>query len=304
MSIFPNIILIILLILILIGIWYILTNRGTKKNLINGENTAKHIINQLSENNIIFVSDEYINQIIDESNYFNRMSNIDLLVRDVNSIPSYIKLYKEGITKFTQNEKITLNSMCNSIDKIIKNTKRLVNLQWKFAKQSSSIENGWPHTLGDVIILSSDFFNSSNQKITLLHEKIHIYQRVFPIESNKLFIEWNFKPAIKLENIQLARNNPDINDFVYKKKDKIFVQLYNSKTPKSISDSKPYIYNENDIEHPINVTQENLDISNIASQYEHPNEIMATVIPQIIINKFDDKTDFLEKTKSWILNYL
>jgi len=313
MSIFPNIVCITILILILVGIWYILTIRN-QNNLVNGKNKIEktHQLYENGNNNIIFVSKEYINIIIDESNYFNRMNNIDLLVRDVNTIPSYIKIYKDGITEFTKEEKKILNTMCNSINKNIKNTKNLVNLQWKFAKQSSNIENGWPHTLGDVIILSSNFFNSSNQKITLLHEKIHIYQRIYPIETNKLFIEWKFKPAIKLEKIQLARNNPDINDFVYKKEDakgnesktldKIIVQLYNSKNPIDISDSKPYIYNEN--ENPIPITQEDIDISNIVSQYEHPNEIMATLIPQIIINNFDEKTDFIEKTKLWILRHL
>lgn len=296
MSIFPNIVCITILILILVGIWYILTIRSQKKLI-------EKITN---DTNIIFVSKEYINQIIDESNYFNRMNNIDLLVRDVNSTSSYKKLYKEGITNFTKDEKNILNTLCNSIDESIKNTKKLVNFKWKFAKLSSTIENGWPHTLGDVIILSSDFFNSSNQKITLLHEKIHIYQRIYPIETNKLFIEWNFKPAIKLESIQLSRNNPDINDFVYKKSvgdtDNIIVQLYNSKNPTSIADSKPYIYDDN--ENPTPITQEELNISKIASQYEHPNEIMATVIPQIIINKFDEKTEFIEKTKLWILDHL
>jgi len=303
-----NIICIILLIIILVGIWYILYIRS--KNYQKSKETydlKPKIIMEQYKFNINFVSKSYIEQIIDDSNYFDRMNNINLLVRNVNSIPAYIKLYKDSVKDFSENEKIILTELCNSVDKYIRKSKKILNIEWKFAKVSSDIENGWPHTLGDVIILSPDFFiikSPTQQLTTLLHEKIHVYQRLFPIETNKLFEKWNFKPALKFDNVQMARNNPDINDLVYAKDDKIFVQLYNSKTPNDIGDSQPYIYNEDDKDHPINISQKDLDISKMASQYEHPNEIMATVIPKIIINDFDEKTDFFDAVKEWISKYL
>lgn len=249
----------------------------------------------------IYISRDYINNIIDDSNYFNRMNNIDLLARNVNSIEAYIKLYKDSIKDFSLDEKKSLSTVCKIIDEYTNKTNKFSKIPWKFAKQSNDIENGWPHTLGDAIILSSDFFKLNNkiQVKTLLHEKIHIYQRFYPIETNKLFIEWNFKPTDKIKNIQLARNNPDINDFIYEKEGKIVVQLYNSNNPKGIEDSSPYLYNDN----PKKITAKELNIPSVALQYEHPNEIMATLLPDIIINNFDDKTDFVHKTIEWINKY-
>jgi hypothetical protein len=146
--------------------------------------------------------------------------------------------------------------------------------------------------------------NSIQQQITLLHEKMHVYQRLFPFETNKLYSELGFKPAIKLESIPMSRNNPDINDFVYEKDNKIFVQLYNSKNPDNISDSKPYLYNDKDIDNSVGISQKDLNISSIIKQYEHPNEIMATIIPEIIINNFNEDSEFLDKINIWMKKFL
>lgn len=287
--IFFHIICILILLFILMGILYIL-------NIRNNKNT-KEITSY-----IIYASRDYINNIIDDSNYFSRMNNIDLLARDINSIQGYIKLYKDGIHEFSSNEKKMIFNICKIVDKYTDKNKNLNNIPWKFVKQANDIEKGWPHTLGDVIILTSDFFklNNKTQVKTLLHEKIHIYQRYYPIETNKLFIAWNFTPVDKIVNIKLARNNPDINDFIYEKKGKIIIQLYNSSNPNSINDSSPYLYTDN----PTKITAKELELPNIASQYEHPNEIMATVIPEIIIENFNDKSEFIINTRKWIDKYL
>jgi hypothetical protein len=286
--IFFHIICILILVLILIGIWYILN--------IRHNNNAKEVTSY-----IIYPSRDYINNIIDDSNYFSRMNNINLLARNINSSPGYIKLYKNSIKDFSIDEKNTLLNACKIVDKYTDKNNNFKKIQWKFVKQSNDIENGWPHTLGDVIILTTYFFklNNKTQVRTLLHEKIHIYQRYYPILTNKLFIEWNFTPIDKIENIKLSRNNPDINDFVYEKEGKIIVQLYNSNNPNDIGDSSPYLYSDN----PTKITAKELDIPSVAGQYEHPNEIMATLLPEIIIGNFDDKTDFVDKTRKWIDTY-
>ena len=57
--------------------------------------------------------------------------------------------------------------------------------------------------------------------ITLLHEKIHIYQRKYPLESEELILnvlDYKIK-SVNSDILQLARNNTYIINLKYRKKD-------------------------------------------------------------------------------------
>lgn len=238
-----------------------------------------------------FVSKDYINNIIDNSQYFIRMNPINLKIRNSISIEDYIKKYKDNIQDFSNKEKNLLIQLCKSVNKYIRFYKKINNIPWKFTKQNTIIENGFHHTLGSCIILSNDFFKLSQkqQVIILLHEKIHVYQRYYPIETELLLKELNFKIVNKFENIPFARNNPDINNFVYSYNNIELVQLLNESSV-NLNDS----YIENSLE--------KLNLPLIIKQYEHPFEIMGTLIPEIIINNYNDDSIFLKKLKQLLIN--
>lgn len=231
------------------------------------------------------------------------MNALDLIARNVKTYKEYIDLYINNLSYFDAKETNIIKNIIDKIDKLynIKITKYFKNIPWKFIKQSTIIENGWPHTLGDVIVLSSDFFNldEKNQILILIHEKIHIYQRLYPIETHKLIHNYlNFEVTNKIQNILNARNNPDINNFIYKKNNIIIAQLYNSLSPSNISDSSVYDLNKN-----IKISTDDLNISKIVKQYEHPFEIMACTLPEIIVNNYNDDSDFIRKINEWKLKY-
>jgi hypothetical protein len=237
-----------------------------------------------------------MNSVINKSPYFVKMTPTDLVARNSNSINEYKKTYKSSLKTFTYNEKNNLNKLILQINNKINKYTKITNIPWKLAKISNEIELSFPHTLEDVIIITDRFFEMpfEQQKITLLHEKIHIYQRLFPIET-EYFIMNILDYQIKKENIEeyklLKRNNPDLNDLVYGKEDYYIVQLYNSFKPESIADSKAMKIVKDKEPEAINNT------SNI--QVEHPYEIMASYLPYII---FDRKIDL--KIEKWIKKYL
>lgn len=97
----------------------------------------------------------------------------------------------------------------------------------------SKYESGFPHTHGNIILISKIDHLS---KTTYKHEQIHIYQRYNPLEVNKVVCEtWPIKGIFYKKDNQRA--NPDTNS--------IFYETYNAKyvsDPKSLSN----IENKND----------------------------------------------------------
>lgn len=262
---------------------------------------------------IVFVTKPYMKDIIRNSQYFQRMSNTDLFVRSISSTSGYEKLYIDNIQEFTQKEREQLRMYIDSVDRVTSTRWPGIHaITWKFCKLNMSIENGWPHTLGDVIVLSRKFFEDipeSKRVEILLHEKIHVYQRQHPIATNNLIKNWGMQPIDTIAKYPLARNNPDINNFVYalvSSNPKVaFIQLYDSARPRELSDSSVYT-----IKYPPGegessrhkATHQDLGLPLVVSQYEHPYEIMATLIPPILLHNYSDGTVYTKSVEDWIKN--
>lgn len=273
---------------------------------------SEEIIKTPKNPKIEFIDQDYFNYIVDNAQYFNRMNELDLIARDASNINSYKKLYKDGYKGFSDMERNILISLTNKLNDILKDKcKNIYSIPWKFAKLDYNLEKGYPHTHSDVIVLTTVFFGLDKLIMleTLLHEKIHVYQRLYPLYTQNLISLWNFKLIDRFENYKDARNNPDINNFVYSQtnSDKAFLQVYNSPQPTSISDSAVYFYiikSKDEKQKENIVTKQNLNIPDIVTQYEHPYEIMATFLPKIIIHNYNDGSkdgsNFTKDTFIWL----
>ena len=223
-------------------------------------------------------SKENMVKIVNESYYFNRMSKYDLLARNVSSIDSYKKLYLDSIIEFTEEEKNILEEQTHKIDQV--KFAVLRSIPWKFCKVKTDIEQGWPHTLANVIVLNSKVFEQSSMELfkTLVHEKVHVYQRLFPLETHVLITEyWEFRVLDTLSNTLKIRNNPDINNFVYgSSTKKPFYRAYSTENPGSLQDT-----------HLVNSTTT-----------EHPYELMAHLIPNVLTSKESDF--YTNRLISWL----
>ncbi len=290
----------ILLLALLITIWLIIKQKkSTVKTTIKSIESEQKILQKPS---IEFISKEYFEYIVDNAQYFNRMNQLDLIARDISNINSYKKLYKDGYKDFTDVEKDLLISLTNTLNESLKQTPKLYSIPWKFAKIDFNLEKGFPHTHSDTIVLSNNFFALEEKSMieTLLHEKIHVYQRLYPLQTYNLISSWNISVIDRIENYKQARNNPDINNFIYAYKDKAFLQIYNSDHPKDISDSTVVYYNPPDNNEKHAITKHDLNIPEVVTQFEHPYEIMATLIPKIILYNYQEPSNFMNSTMEWI----
>ena len=269
----------------------------------------------LNNSSIQYISNRYMKSTISKSVYFNKMSRLDLIARKSGSSEDYKKTYYNALQIFNNSEKLKLERCIKNIDEKIRQYKNLSSIEWKFAKVSNDIELGYPHTLEDIIVLSPKFLETPENQmmITLLHEKIHIYQRKYPLETEELILnvlDYKIK-SVNPDILELARNNPDLNNLNYGKDDYVILQIYNNFSPKNIADSRlvkvvnekiqDYKPDANDM-HDENVHDEN--VQNMHLQYEHPYEIMACYLPHIIYKNKNIKKEIVEKTVNWMKDYL
>lgn len=222
--------------------------------------------------NIIFVNpDEAYNKII-ENRYIDIFNKIDMKMRNCNSIEDCKTLYKKNVILFTDEEKNKLSKLVNKSDKKIKLFTNLYNIPWKFARVTNKIDDGLPHTHDDTIYLSDRYFENPSIS-TLIHEKIHVYQKKYPEKTDKLYKLYNYEKLERFNNGK-RRANPDLNHFDYKHNGIIVYSEYNN--------------------HASNLSDIKLINSNKKSnENEHPDEYFAYLITERILNSFEDKDNEL-----------
>jgi hypothetical protein len=119
-----------------------------------------------------------------------------------------------SILEFTKDEKEILTTYINKV-----NTKLcdFPMIDIEFVKVSSNFEFGYPHTLQKMIILPINFIQQLTTQInptaltTILHEKIHIIQRIYPSYFTKLYEKkYNFTQI----NTEKVLNNVHLDNYI------------------------------------------------------------------------------------------
>lgn len=210
-----------------------------------------------------------LNTIQSNTTYYNSMTSLDWMARHVNNINEYYDMMRKSVVNFTENEKSILtdaiNRANNKIDKISLhwfNGKLANKLKWKIGLVEGRLyEYGLPHTINDTIILNrndiSTKYDSYHLINTLIHEKVHIYQKAYPMQVKQYLDINNYKEVRKRTKMDNIRANPDIDDMVYSKDGTIYATQYN--------------------ESPLSI----IDVTNHDQTYEHPFERMAIEIAKL-----------------------
>jgi hypothetical protein len=212
----------------------------------------------ISNNRIIILNDNELLDVIlsDFDNYYKTFSSLDLKVRKVNSIEEYKNKIKNSPTNINLFLKNKLINVINKIDNIFDNYKvigfdgkKANKIKWKIGiVKDKNYENGYPHTRNDVIIIPYESLFSKHLMSTLIHEKVHIYQKTYPEDIEKYLNHHNF---IKINNIHKnIRANPDTNNFIYKNsRNQPLLCLYNE-NPENLMDCTFYPIDHQKYEHP------------------------------------------------------
>lgn len=262
--------------------------------------------------NIEYVSLNYMKRVVDNSPFFKRMNANDLMVRKAKTATDYAPSYLSGLQPFSSNEQAQLQGLVKTCNARLLQTMFLRAIPWKFAKLDAMYENGWPHTLEDVIILPSNFLaknTPSNRLVeTLIHEKIHVYQRLHKSRSLRLIESWGFKEARIPDYLRpFTRNNPDLSGFFH------FnylapVQVYDKLNPTSLADSQVIVIDirAHEMKHVTNGMEMLPFPTGIIHQTEHPYEVMASLIPKIYLDPFGlpHNNPLVQKTLLWCAQFL
>lgn len=190
---------------------------------------------------------------LDKDNYVSNMSIYDLIARNCTTKEEYIS---KSLEDFKIDEDI--KQLCiNKINYYIPEAnKRLSNVSPTFSKIKWKIclfngeyyENGMSHTRFDIIFLPISISGMDNLTNVLMHEKIHLLQRLYPNDDLiKTYMKKYTKYKKKKDVSCLIRANPDTDDFVYINKNgkKMFCE-YRTLHPTNIND----ISSEYKFEHP------------------------------------------------------
>ena len=245
--------------LVILAIYYIYTVY-TSVPFKNGKN-EEHLYYMSYEETVRFLES-------DEDRYVANLSPIDLYARKVASKEEYINIIKGEATHFNKGDKLMLDKCTKKADELLRNInintigsesnldyskylnyKDIANIKWVLAITRSDnggkYEDGLSHTRKNIIFLSQDVLNYSEDEIIklLIHEKIHIYQRYNEASFKTLIYNMGYaestdSQAISQDKLKYVRSNPDVNNKIYKNlhTGELMICLYSSDKPKNIND--------------------------------------------------------------------
>ena len=213
--------------------------------------------------NIIFLNSNDLYKILsqDQDNYYKTFFSTDYKTRNINNIEEYINYIKQSVIDFSEHHK-------NKIEKCIQKAHIFfykINFEWFNGEKANKIpwklgcvtgklyENGLPHTRLDVIIISKENIeNYSEKKLinTLIHEKVHIYQKIYKNDIIIYLKNNNFTKLKERENSDNIRSNPDLDNYLYIEDNKNIYKAKYIDNPKSIEDIIYYPINKQSYEHP------------------------------------------------------
>lgn len=240
------------------------------------DDILKNVYLENFNNTVIFLDkNEVVNLLIEnKDNYYKSFYKNDFYARNINSINDYHKIIINSGVNLDNDQKNRLIKLTKSIDKKLENInlyffngKKANDLVWKIGVfKDKKYEGGLPHTRSDVILLNLNqinYYDDIKLMSTLLHEKIHIYQKMYKNDVDRYLDINKFKKIKKRNSHDNIRANPDLDEFIYSDENfNVYKAIYN-KNPTSIED---VIYYPNDNQ-----------------SYEHPYEKMAIYLEKKII---------------------
>ena len=200
----------------------------------------------------------------DADRYIGNFTQADLHARGVTSREVYKRAVQEVAVNATPDQRARLERVAAIAEGFLSDPQhRLPWLpreaqmpEWTFALTSgTTYEQGWPHTRGDAIFLSTNIFESHSTDAllaaTIVHERVHVIQRRQPLEVHVALHAAGWVAVAPLDPDTRARRraNPDTDGRVYKDAEgRKHVALYRSMRPSSMSDIEPLAHSGD--EHP------------------------------------------------------
>ena len=228
-----------------------------------------------------------------KSNYLRGFNHSDMAARGLTN--GVLDHYMNNIDCNPVGEhRYTLKNMVEKIYVELKpgDKKQFIMSPWKFTL-FNGLENNFPHTHHDIIFLPFGLINSTqNNRITLVHEKVHVFQKQSPEIFDDLYENyWHFKKISGEFLTKLpfdTRSNPDTLDnnwlFTYGGANIVMLVRYADKGSGSRGDITDVEYIGYDIatgtSRKLTEIPQVMDFfgNNSGTNYYHPYEISADMI--------------------------
>ena len=183
----------------------------------------------------------------DKDKYVVDLSDLDLIALKSTSKQDYINKIVSDARDFSEREKELLIKSCSDADKFLYNytkipqinAKKIANMEWVLSKTNGEwYEAGYPHTRENIIFITDDVIRHPDLTRIMIHEKIHVFERLYPEEIEEWMRVNGYTVHSKLKDYPLARSNPDVNGIVYKSKEGcLTLAQFKNKNPTGIDDA-------------------------------------------------------------------
>ena len=181
---------------------------------------------------IIFLKSSDVTKLLmeDSDGYVSSLSPMDLNKRGVQSVEEYKNIISESTLDFNVDEKkiltkciIESQTYIEKINNKFINTSNLSSLDWKLALTGGDVyELGLAHTRNDVIFLTPTIIKSKRLVNTLIHEKIHVYQKQHKESFQKALLDNGYKIVDERRRRKDLRSNPDLDEYIYSFNNRVY----------------------------------------------------------------------------------
>lgn len=191
----------------------------------------------------------------DLDGYIRSMSPFDVRARGAESKHQYRAHAASSATSIDQGTSKRLIDACSAVDYSLMhdidvraactsygmNPDVMAALPWCIAlTQGTAYEEGLPHTRENTILISTEFFDGTtiaDNCRTLLHEKVHLYQRRYRKACTERLFRLGYSFYTLRKQLPMIRCNPDLDGIVYSDPEgRILACCYRNTSPKSIRD--------------------------------------------------------------------
>ncbi len=194
--------------------------------------------------------------------YYDTFNDNDLRVRNIENVKDYYEIIKSCCISINNNYINILDKITRIADDKIKKVKingfdgiKASKIQWTIGLfTGKNYEYGLPHTRNLIIVIPESIINNEQVLLrVLIHEKIHVYQKLYQEDANNWIKNNGFKKYKLRSKSDNIRANPDIDKYIYKNnKNLIFMSKYND-LPLTINDVTYQPINDYKYEHPLEI---------------------------------------------------
>lgn len=246
--------------------------------------------------NTEILSKKELETLVINNKYFYNLSKDDLQYRQSTTHQEYIQKYLASYLPISFHHKVKLYLATIYMNTILPG--KLKPNKWRFVQLKSNpyVECSFPHTLDNVIILVDYVLEYDFKKLlaTLIHEAVHLYQRYNVFEKDQLLRQLGFFKENALDISTVA--NPDHDNDTY------YVIKYGEKKYLTTRYNKASWFG-GDI-HNILIDSSGRELEanfqdDIMYQAQ-PNEIMAEIIPRVILKSGYVRPDWYNIIEKWL----